>query len=122
MLKPKEIEKLAIKYEAFGMGRVDEKGFTTHGFDPSGIKKFAAELMRLAYNEGLEDAAKYLVSTAEDFEQSATHVFEGVGPTGAGRRSQLRDELTVKAQLLRGQAIRLRESQKKASISRAKKI
>lgn len=39
------IEELAVKHEAFGFGRVDAKGFTTHGFDPCGLAAFAKELV-----------------------------------------------------------------------------
>lgn len=47
-LTKKEIEKLAVKHEAFGFGRSDAKGFTTHGFDPDGLSAFANELMSLS--------------------------------------------------------------------------
>lgn len=40
-----EIEKLAIKHEAFGFGRVDSHGLTTHGFDPEGLRAFVRELL-----------------------------------------------------------------------------
>jgi hypothetical protein len=34
------IEKLALKHESFGFGKVDAHGLTTHGFDPAGLRKF----------------------------------------------------------------------------------
>lgn len=42
-----QIENLAIKHEAFGFGRVDANGFTTHGFDPEGLEAFIEELFEL---------------------------------------------------------------------------
>jgi hypothetical protein len=43
-----QIEKLAVKHESFGFGQVDAKGFTTHGFDPDGLKAFVRDLLALA--------------------------------------------------------------------------
>lgn len=40
-----EIEALAIEHEAFGFGRADAKGFTTHGFDPDGVGNFARAVL-----------------------------------------------------------------------------
>lgn len=34
------IEKLAVKFEDSGFGRVDEHGITWHSFSPSGLKRF----------------------------------------------------------------------------------
>ena len=39
-MTPEEIEKLALTHEAFGFGRVDARGLTTHGFDPEGLHAF----------------------------------------------------------------------------------
>lgn len=39
-LTDEQIEVMAIEHEAFGFGRVDAKGLTTHGFDPDGLKSF----------------------------------------------------------------------------------
>lgn len=57
-----EIERLAVEHEAFGFGRVDAQGLTTHGFDPEGLHAFtqavAAPLIaRVA--ELQADAARY---------------------------------------------------------------
>jgi len=47
-----DIERIAIKHESFGFGRVDSKGLTTHGFDPEGLAAFVAELeSRVRANE-----------------------------------------------------------------------
>lgn len=40
-----EIETLAVEYEAFGFGRVDDKGLTTHGFDPDGLGNFVRAIL-----------------------------------------------------------------------------
>lgn len=40
-LSDEKIEALAIVHEAFGFGRMDERGLTTHGFDPDGLRDFA---------------------------------------------------------------------------------
>lgn len=47
-LKVKDIEKLAVKHESFGFGRVDAHGLTTHGFDPKGLLKFVRAIEALA--------------------------------------------------------------------------
>jgi hypothetical protein len=46
-LQESEIEAIAVKHEAFGFGLVDEKGYTTHGFDPDGLQAFVKELLQL---------------------------------------------------------------------------
>lgn len=45
---PAEIERLAVKHEAFGFGQVDSKGLTTHGFDPDGLAAFVNDLFAAA--------------------------------------------------------------------------
>jgi len=40
-----QIEAIAVKHEAFGFGLVDAKGYTTHGFDPDGLREFVRELL-----------------------------------------------------------------------------
>lgn len=40
-----QIERLAVEHEAFGFGRVDDAGFSTHGFDPDGLAAFTRALM-----------------------------------------------------------------------------
>lgn len=57
-LDEKEIERLAVKHEAFGFGRVDDRCYTTHGFDPEGLHGFVADLRALIRKQALEDAAK----------------------------------------------------------------
>ena len=52
-LSDADIEKLAVEHEAFGFGRVDAKGYTTHGFDPDGLRDFAAALLKLAADRRL---------------------------------------------------------------------
>lgn len=53
-LTEEEIERLAVKNEAFGFGLVDAKGFTTHGFDPDGLGTFVQAITRaLAEKNGL---------------------------------------------------------------------
>ena len=42
------IEKIAVKHEAFGFGRVDARGLTTHGFDPVGLIAFVKEVLAAA--------------------------------------------------------------------------
>lgn len=57
-IKPwQDIEKLAVKHEAFGFGRVDAKGYTTHGFDPDGLCDFVNELRALCKKD-LTDLVK----------------------------------------------------------------
>ena len=46
-LTDKQIEELAVKHEAFGFGIVDAHGFTTHGFDPEGLRTFINELIEM---------------------------------------------------------------------------
>jgi len=58
-LGPEQIEALAVKHEAFGFGRVDAKGFTTHGFDPDGLEAFAAALLAAERERGDIEAARY---------------------------------------------------------------
>lgn len=55
-----EIEKLAVEHEAFGFGMIDQRGFTTHGFDPDGLSRFARALLASAtqQHEGLRKAAQ----------------------------------------------------------------
>lgn len=43
-----KIEQMAVKHEAFGFGQVDAKGYTTHGFDPDGLRNFVKELLKVA--------------------------------------------------------------------------
>lgn len=52
VLTDAEIEKLAVRHEAFGFGAVDAKGFTTHGFDPEGLRNFAHNLLAAAIPPG----------------------------------------------------------------------
>ena len=40
-----QIEKLAVKHEAFGFGLADSYAPSTHGFDPDGLIKFARALI-----------------------------------------------------------------------------
>lgn len=40
-----EIEALAVEHEAFGFGRVDARGLTTHGFDPDGLGNFSRAVL-----------------------------------------------------------------------------
>lgn len=40
-----EIEALAVEHEAFGFGRVDARGLTTHGFDPDGLGSFSRAVL-----------------------------------------------------------------------------
>jgi hypothetical protein len=51
-----QIEKIAVKHEAFGFGRVDVKGLTTHGFDPDGLAAFVRELLALQPSASAEQA------------------------------------------------------------------
>lgn len=52
-----EIEALAVEHESFGFGRVDEKGYTCHGFNPDGLAAFVAALRaRLAAPVAVEQA------------------------------------------------------------------
>ncbi len=44
-LSEAEIEALALEHEAFGFGRVDDHGCSTHGFDPEGLRAFATALL-----------------------------------------------------------------------------
>lgn len=55
MLSDEEIEKLAVEHEAFGFGRVDERGLTTHGFDPDGLRDFARAILSRAGIGGSRD-------------------------------------------------------------------
>lgn len=45
-LSDEQIEALAVEHEAFGFGRVDAQGLTTHGFDPDGLHKFCRAIER----------------------------------------------------------------------------
>lgn len=58
-----EIEALAVKHEAFGFGRVDAKGYTTHGFDPDGLAAFVMaiteEAVRLEREAIFEEVCKW---------------------------------------------------------------
>ncbi len=40
-----ELEALAVEHEAFGFGRADKQGLSTHGFDPDGLQKFARAVL-----------------------------------------------------------------------------
>lgn len=51
------VERLAVMHEAFGFGRVDEKGCTTHGFDPDGLVNFANELWAMKDAQTQQDLA-----------------------------------------------------------------
>ena len=52
------IEKLAVRYESFGFGCVDERGFTTHGFDPEGLSAFTSTLLRMLSNRLRNDLSQ----------------------------------------------------------------
>jgi hypothetical protein len=42
-----ELERLAVKHEAFGFGQAGAQGLTTHGFDPEGLHAFVREVIEL---------------------------------------------------------------------------
>lgn len=51
-LTDERIETLAVKHEAFGFGRVDERGLSTHGFDPDGLRDFARAIAAEVADQG----------------------------------------------------------------------
>lgn len=51
-----KIEALAVEHEAFGFGRVDAEGYTTHGFNPDGLHEFVTKIIKLARAEAIQDA------------------------------------------------------------------
>lgn len=52
-----EIERLAVKHEAFGFGQVQPEGLTVHGFEPDGLKAFVAELLDVSQSRRKLSAA-----------------------------------------------------------------
>jgi hypothetical protein len=48
VLTDEVIERLAVEHESFGFGVVDDRGLTTHGFDPEGLRAFARDLVAAA--------------------------------------------------------------------------
>lgn len=82
-LTDEQIEALAIEHEAFGFGRADEKGLTTHGFDPEGLRNFARavldgarpgwterqlKVMRFALWRFADDARRHVTAAGQDRE------------------------------------------------------
>ena len=41
-----DIERIAVKHEDFGFGKIDNYGISTHGFNPNGLTSFVNELLR----------------------------------------------------------------------------
>jgi len=85
-----DIEKLAVKHESFGFGRVDAHGLTTHGFDPDGLRAFVVELLenkdelKAAYAEiaALRTALRFY-ARAQHYHVDETEEFDSVsdGPS-----------------------------------------
>jgi hypothetical protein len=69
------IEALALEHEAFGLGRLDKRGLTTHGFDPEGLRNFARALLAaqppVQVDEALRDAGANLATIAFNLAQRA---------------------------------------------------
>jgi hypothetical protein len=65
-LTEEEIEQLALQHEDFGFGRVDERGLTTHGFDPDGLRSFVTAAMQAAVLAEREACAKQLDALGND--------------------------------------------------------
>lgn len=64
-LTPRQVERIAAKYEDFGFGAVDNYGISTHGFCPSGLAGFVAELF--ACNALADNAAREALIETERF-------------------------------------------------------
>lgn len=60
-----EIENIAVKHEAFGFGMVDNHGYTTHGFDPEGLRGFVEELKALWEKDDTRDDYKVVYFKGE---------------------------------------------------------
>lgn len=64
-LTDEQIEKIAVENEAFGFGRVDEKGITTHGFEPEGLRDFVRAVVEAAVKAERERCAKVCLDMQE---------------------------------------------------------
>jgi len=82
-LDERQIERLAVKHEAFGFGRVDAKGLTTHGFDPDGLAAFAREIAEEAVR--LEREA--ILAAIDDLDEPAWYGYENPNNFDDGKRA-----------------------------------
>ncbi len=108
----KKIEALAVEHEDFGFGKVDAHGYTTHGFNPKGLRSFIKAIIKILsenskdqYQEGLNAAIKVLTSTAEDFEQIAARIRQKQHRTNTEQREC--EDFEMRARLLRGQVLNI---------------
>lgn len=76
-LSEEQIEKIALEHEAFGFGKVDHHGLTTHGFDPAGLlgcirtalNEFCkinglGEAQSVSYDKTVEPVARFFLPPA----------------------------------------------------------
>lgn len=110
-ISDERIEALAVEHEAFGFGRADFRGLSTHGFDPEGLRAFARAVLAaqpsastvpspeqedepldlISYNKGWDAAI-------QSMRQVAAHVVEA-SATGAERAELIEKRAQAQAKM-----------------------